>query len=84
MELGNATYIADIVAADTGNKPGVKGYKFQSKGHLVWILWSSDGKTHLINWSSAPLRVWDAMGVSIHPSVSMEISSKPLYLEWGQ
>ena len=62
-ELGEATFSGEITAADTGGASGIKGYKFQSGNHRVWVLWSLDGAEHLITFSSVPAAGWDAMGI---------------------
>ncbi len=82
-ELRNAGYLGEISMADIGGVGGVKGYKFQRGDRRVWVLWSLDGGTHTINLASVPLAVWDALGNSAPPTASMNITLKPLYLEWN-
>ena len=82
-ELGDAVYIGEITAADIGGASSVKGYKFQWGDRRIWVLWSLDGNTYSINLSSVPLGAWDALGNSISPTISMNVSLNPLYLEWN-
>jgi hypothetical protein len=82
-ELRDATYSGAITAADLGGAAGVKGYKFQRGDRGIWLLWSLDGATHSINLSGVPVAVWDALGASVTPAASMNVTLKPLYLEWN-
>jgi hypothetical protein len=82
-ELGDAGYMGEISAAEVGGVTGVKGYEFQRGDHRIWVLWSLDGNNHTISFSGAtPDAVWDALGVSVTPASSMNLTLKPLYLEW--
>ena len=82
-ELGDAVYIGEITAADIGGASSVKGYKFQWGDRRIWVLWSLDGNTYSINLSSVPLGAWDALGNSVSPTTSMNLTLEPLYLEWN-
>ena len=82
-ELRDAAYTDDITTVDIGGISGVKGYKFQRGDRRIWILWSLDGNTHSITLSSVPLAAWDALGNSVSPATSMDVSLNPLYLEWN-
>jgi hypothetical protein len=82
-EMRNATYIGDISTSEIGGISGVKGYKLQRGDRRVWVLWSLDGNPHTISMSGAPLAAWDALGGSVTPAVSMNVTLKPLYLEWN-
>ncbi|MDE3090532.1 MAG: hypothetical protein KGJ80_14215, partial [Chloroflexota bacterium] len=77
-ELRDATFLQNITAYT-----GVKGYEFQRGDRRIWVLWSLDGSTHLINLSAVPLAAWDALGNSVSPATSMNVSLSPLYLEWN-
>jgi hypothetical protein len=81
-ELRDSTYLGDISTADVGASE-VMGYKFQRGDRRVWVLWSLDGNTHTINLAGVPLAAWDALGVSITPNASMNVTMKPIYLEWN-
>ena len=82
-ELRDASFVGDIVSADIGGVSGVKGYKFNRGDRTIWLLWSLDGSSHDITFSSAPLAAWDALGNSVTPATSMNVYLKPLYLEWN-
>jgi len=83
-ELNNVAYSGQVVSADIGGTSGVSGYKFLRNDRRVWMIWSLDGNTHSITFSSGvPLAAWDALGVTITPATSMSITIKPLYLEWN-
>jgi hypothetical protein len=83
IELRNAGYLGEVSVAEIGGTGGVTGYKFQRGDRRVWVLWSLDGGTHTINLAGVPLAAWDALGVSIIPKASMNVTVKPLYLEWN-
>ncbi len=59
------------------------GYEFEREGQRIWVLWSLDGASHSINLPGVPLTAWDALGNSVTPAVSMNVSFNPLYLEWS-
>jgi len=82
-ELRDATFAGEITASDIGGASGVKGYKFHRGDRRIWVLWSLDGNTHSISLSGLPLAAWDALGNSVSPAASMNVSLKPLYLEWN-
>jgi hypothetical protein len=82
-ELGGAAYTGDITTADIGGASGIKGYKFSRDNRHIWILWSLDGNTHSITLSTVPRAAWDALGNSVSPATSMNVSLNPLYLEWN-
>jgi hypothetical protein len=77
-ELRDATWVRDIT-----EYTGVKGYEFQRGDRRIWVLWSLDGNAHSIILSSAPPAAWDALGNSVPPAASMNVSLNPLYLEWN-
>ena len=82
-ELRDAAFAGDITGSDIGGASGVKGYKFNRGDRRIWVLWSLDGASHSITLSSLPLTAWDALGNSVTPAVSMNVSLNPLYLEWN-
>jgi hypothetical protein len=61
--------------------PGVIGYQVQLGTRHMLVLWSLDGNTRSVNFSNAPLNAWDSLGNPIIPSVSMNVTLNPLYLE---
>ena len=77
-ELRDATWMRDITEYS-----GVKGYELQRGDRRIWVLWSLDGATHLINLPGVPLTAWDALGNSVTPAASMNVDLNPLYLEWS-
>jgi hypothetical protein len=83
-ELRNAAYAGDLMPTDIGGVEGVKGYKFLRDGHKVWVIWSLDGSTHSIRFSSGtPTFAADVLGIPVIPKASMSVSLKPIYLEWA-
>jgi hypothetical protein len=82
-ELGEVAFTGVITAADIGSVSGVNGYKFQSGDRRIWVLWSLDGNQHLVSLASTPMAAWDALGNSISPAASMNVTFSPLYLEWN-
>ena len=81
-ELRDAKFAGDITSSDIGGASSVKGYKFNRGDRRIWVLWSLDGATHLITLP-VPLAAWDALGHSVSPAASMNVSLNPLYLEWN-
>jgi hypothetical protein len=77
-ELRDANWVRDIT-----EYAGVKGYEFQRGDRRIWVLWSLDGNTHLIDLPGVPLAAWDALGNSVTPATSMNVDLNPLYLEWN-
>jgi len=61
----------------------VKGYEFQRGDRRIWVLWSLDGASHLVNLPGVPLAIYHVDGVSISPVGSLTVTLEPLYLEWG-
>jgi hypothetical protein len=80
-QLRDAAYAGKVVGVDTGGTVGIMGYKFLRAGHRVWVVWSLDGGTHSMSFPTVPLAAWDALGVSVTPANSMNVTLKPLYLE---
>jgi hypothetical protein len=76
-ELREAVFVREVT-----EYAGVKGYEFTQSDRRIWVLWSLDGNTHSITLSTAPLSAWDALGNSVSPTASMNVSLDPLYLEW--
>ena len=61
-----------------------RGYKFLRNGRRVWVMWSLDGNPHSVIFApGSPVAAWDAMGVTVTPATSMNITIKPVYLEWN-
>ena len=77
-ELRDATWMRDITEYS-----GVKGYELQRGDRRIWVFWSLDGTTHLINLPGVPLIAWNALGNSVTPIASMNVDLNPLYLEWS-
>lgn len=61
---------------------GVKGYEWHTANGRVWLLWSLDGSTHSIPLPSTPRAIHDAIGASQPISNTVDVTLKPLYLEW--
>jgi hypothetical protein len=77
-ELREATWVSDITTYS-----GLKGYEFNRGDRRIWVIWSLDGNTHSVSLSSEPMAVWDALGNSRTPAAVMNVTFKPLYLEWN-
>jgi hypothetical protein len=77
-ELKDATWLRNV-----DEYTGVKGYEFKRDGRLIWVLWSLDGKTHLITLSEVPLAIYHEEGTPIPTVGSLNIKLEPLYLEWS-
>ena len=77
-ELRDAVWLRDVAEYS-----GVKGYEFQRGDRRIWVLWSLDGASHLVNLPGVPLAIYHVDGVSISPVGSLTVTLEPLYLEWG-
>lgn len=77
--IGKATFVKEI-----SQYPGVKGYEFQQDRSQIWILWSLDGKPHIVNLPQQPELIYDALGDKMTISNQVSVGLKPLYLEWTQ
>jgi hypothetical protein len=77
-EVGDAVFVQEIT-----KYAGVKGYEFNRGDRRIWLLWSLDGISHPVTFAGTPLNAWDALGNSVTPAVSMNVSLNPLYLEWN-
>ena len=76
-ELRNASFVREI-----SEYPNVKGYEFNRGDRRIWLVWSLDGSDHSTTLPGMPLAAWDALGNSIPPSATMDVTLNPLYLEW--
>lgn len=76
-ELGTSKFVSEI----TGY-PGVKGYAFDSGGHVIWLLWSLDGNSHPIALPNTPTAAWDVFGSPLTSSSSVTIGLVPTYFQW--
>jgi hypothetical protein len=61
---------------------GVKGYEFQRTNTRVWILWSLDGKNHVLNLPQKPEKIYDVLGENLSAENLLTVGLKPIYLEW--
>jgi hypothetical protein len=77
-ELRDAAFVREITTY-----AGVKGYEYNRGDRRIWVIWSLDGNAQSINLSGAPLATWDALGNSVTPAASMDVTLNPLYLEWN-
>jgi hypothetical protein len=64
--------------------PRVEGYKFdKGGGRILWVLWSKDtGISYPVTLDRTPSAVFDALGDSLPLTTSIEVSQKPVYVEW--
>jgi hypothetical protein len=79
-KLGDVTYTGEVTGGDVGAS-GVKGYKFSRNGKALWVIWSLDGNRN-ITLPSAPAAITDALGASVSSASTLELTVKPLYIEW--
>ncbi len=61
---------------------GVSVYEFTRAGKKIWVVWSLDGNNHAVPLPSTPSKVVDALGNSVTPGNPMEITIKPLILDF--
>jgi hypothetical protein len=77
-QLTNAAYSREV----TDYMPSVRVYEFEREAGHMWVIWSMDGKRHILSIPSVPDRVRDAFGRTLTPRSSIEVDSLPLYIEW--
>jgi hypothetical protein len=77
-QLANAAFSREV----TDFMPSVRVYEFKRETGHLWVLWSMDGKRHILSLPSVPDRVRDAFGRSLTPRNSIEVDLLPLYIEW--
>jgi hypothetical protein len=80
-KLGDAGYAGAVSASDVGSG-GVKGYKFNRGGKAEWVIWSLDGSTKTVTLPGTPAAITDALGASVAAAASLQLTAKPLYIEW--
>ncbi len=80
-KLGGATSAGEVSAGDVGSG-GVKGYKFTIDGKNLWVIWSLDGSTKNVTLPGVPAKITDALGVNQPASASLQLTVKPLYIEF--
>jgi hypothetical protein len=80
-KLGGATYVGEIGAGDV-NASGVKGYKFSRSGKSVWVIWSLDGGVKNVTLPGTPTAITDALGATQPASAGLQVTIKPLYVEF--
>ncbi len=77
--LSNARYIQPL----TGHA-GVKGYVFDLRGHVLWLLWSQDGANHVLTLPSTPASIRDVDGTPLALNGNqLSLGPEPLYVEWS-
>jgi hypothetical protein len=62
---------------------GVKAFEFTRGNVKLWVVWSFDGASHTVSLSPTPSSIQDALGNVTTPSGSVEVTLKPLYIEWA-
>jgi hypothetical protein len=77
-EIGRAMWVRNIIEYS-----GVKGYEFHRGDRRIWVLWSLNRNPNVITLPGVPLAVWDALGNSISPSISLNVDPYIRYLEWN-
>jgi hypothetical protein len=77
--IGKANFVKEL-----SQYTGVKGYEFQQDRSRIWILWSLDGKQHIVNLPQQPKLIYDALGEEMATSDQVSVGLKPLYLTWTQ
>ena len=61
---------------------GVSVYEFTRGFKRIWVVWSLDGKNKTITLPSTPSKVIDALGNYLIPVNPIEVTIKPLILEF--
>jgi hypothetical protein len=82
-KLGTARFVGYIGNADVGGAANIAGYKFEVGSKRLWLVWTRDGAARDITPSpGAPTSVHDALGASQGTGSTINVTIKPLYLEW--
>jgi hypothetical protein len=61
---------------------GVSVYEFTRGSKTIWIVWSLDGNNHTVPLPSTPRKVVDALGNPIIIANPLEVTIKPLIVEF--
>ncbi|NJM42188.1 MAG: hypothetical protein HC853_16280 [Anaerolineae bacterium] len=76
-KLQDAVYVRDFAPT-----PGVKAFEFTRGNKRLWVVWSFDGAAHNVTLSPTPTSIQDALGAVTPNAASVQVTSKPLYIEW--
>jgi hypothetical protein len=76
---GSAKFICTIE-----DYAGVMGYEYLSSDGQVWLLWSLDGEPHTITLPSKPNAMWNTVGESLTPSITITLGTNPVYFRWDK
>jgi hypothetical protein len=78
QELHDAYYKRNVTEF-----PGLSGAEFDHGGGRVWVLWSSDGGSHLASLPSMPAAIYMVNGTPISPTMSLTVGIEPRYVAWN-
>lgn len=87
-KLARSRLLASVFTREVSDYSQVKVYEFNRGDRRVWVLWSLDEATHVVELPGAPLAAWTWNTatkdyVAAAPSVSLEVGLAPIYLEWA-
>jgi hypothetical protein len=79
-EMKNARFVKDL----TSQLPNsIRGYEFTRGSRTVWFLWGTTPNSPIpVTFNRAPDSVFDTVGQSISPAMTMMVDNNPLYFEW--
>jgi hypothetical protein len=77
QELSYSEYVGQVSPA-----PGVSGYEFKRDDTHIWILWSMDGDSHLVQLTFVPAAVFDVFGAPLAAAQELKVNLEPVYIEF--
>ena len=77
QELSFSEYVGQVSPA-----PGVTGYEFIRDDTHIWILWSVDGESHLVQLTFDTMAVYDVFGAPLPDVQELQVNLEPVYIEF--
>ena len=63
--------------------PNLRVFEFTAGDHTLWVLWAADTGSYRVDLPGRPLKAIDVLGGPVDISRSyLDITIKPIYLEW--
>ncbi len=75
-ELGRASFVQDQSVGSFSI------FEFLKDGRKIWVLWSKDGASHIMELTSTPTAIFDVTGKSLGAYSRIQVDARPLYIEW--
>jgi hypothetical protein len=77
--LDNAKFVREIT-----DNPAVRVYEFSHKSYTIWTMWALDHDSHAFQLPEIPDEIYDYMGVSEAPTITLSVDLDPLFIIWDK